>query len=65
MVRKYSRLVLKKKANKSAELYPYMRFIGAHWAGDFEDFKRKFGDIEDARSPILNVPLASQYLTLL
>ncbi len=29
-----------------AELYAYFRFLGVHWADDFDEFRKKFGDIE-------------------
>ncbi|KAL1862990.1 hypothetical protein VTK73DRAFT_6506 [Phialemonium thermophilum] len=33
--------------NSVDELYPLMRFIGAHWADDYKDFKEKFGNLDD------------------
>lgn len=38
-----------------------MKFIGAHWAGDYDEFKRKFGDIDDVGDPS---PLAQSFRLL-
>lgn len=46
------------------ELYPYFRFLGVHWAEDYNEFCKKFGDIEKVAllSLELRVPV-SRYLT--
>jgi hypothetical protein len=30
-------------------LYPYFRFLGAHWAEDREEFSKQFGNITKVR----------------
>ncbi|KAK3902374.1 81e4ad1c-ff53-4b31-96ff-86feb7e2e2d8 [Staphylotrichum tortipilum] len=40
--------------NSVEELYPYFRFLGAHWAEDREEFSKQFGDLDkdDTRARI-------------